>query len=277
MNAKPLVSIIIPTYNSGKTLVKCLESIENQRYADIEVIVVDKHSIDMTREIISKYNSKVFDSDAQLAKARNIGIKEAKGEFVFSVDSDMELSEEIIKDCVTTLQLDVTIGGVIIPERSVGSSFWVGVRDWERSFYTGTEIESARFFRKELVEKVGGYDDDVQFFEDSTLPQKIEKLGYNVKVRISSEILHHEDDFSLLNWLKKKYYYGKTAWKYRRKYKEYGKRQMSVFYRFSLFLKSKRFYSKPLLAMGVLVLKSLEFCSAGLGYFVGKSKMYRDF
>jgi len=49
------------------------------------------------------------------------------------------------------------------------------------------------------------------FFEESTLPQKIEALGFNVRARINAEILHHEDDFSLLKWLKKKYYYGKTA------------------------------------------------------------------
>lgn len=272
MRNEPLVSIIIPTYNSGKTLAKCLESIKNQSYADIEVIVVDKYSADRTKEIISEYCAKIIESDAQLSKARNTGIKEAKGEFVFSVDSDMELSEKIIKDCVTTLQLDETVGGAIIPERSVGDSFWVGVRDWERSFYAGTEVESARFFRKELVERVGGYDEEVLFFEDSTLPQKIEKLGYNVKVHISSEIFHHEGDFSLFNWLKKKYYYGKTARIYRRKYKEYGKRQMSMLYRFGLFFRSKRFYSKPLLAIGVLVLKSLEYCSAGLGYFARQSK-----
>jgi glycosyltransferase involved in cell wall biosynthesis len=272
MRNEPLVSIIIPTYNSGKTLAKCLESIENQSYADIEVIVVDKYSADGTKEITSEYRAKIIESDAKLSKARNIGIKEAKGEFVFSVDSDMELSEEIIKDCVTTLQLDETIGGVIIPERSVGDSFWVRVRDWERSFYAGTEVESARFFRKELVEKVGGYDEAVLFFEDSTLPQKIEKIGYNVKVHISSEIFHHEDDFYLFNWLKKKYYYGKTAQIYRHKYEEYGKRQMSVLYRFGVFFKNKRFYSKPLLAIGVLVLKSLEFCSAGLGYLAGVNK-----
>lgn len=267
-----LVSVIIPTDNSEKTLAKCLESIRNQSYEDIEVIVVDNYSEDRTREITSEYGAKVIESDAKRSKARNIGIKEAKGEFVFSVDSDMELSEEVIKECVKTFQLDKNIGGVIIPERSAGNSFWVGVRDWERSFYAGTEVESARFFRKDLVERVGGFDEDVIFFEDSTLPQKIEKLGYNVKARINGEILHHENNFSLLNWLKKKYYYGKTAQKYKQKYKEYGKKQISLFYRFGIFLKNRRFYSKPLLSFGVLVLKGLEFFVTGLGYLSVKMR-----
>ncbi|MFH7873662.1 MAG: glycosyltransferase, partial [Candidatus Aenigmatarchaeota archaeon] len=48
---KPLVSIIIPTYNSEKTLAKCLESIKNQSYKNIEIIVVDRFSKDKTAEI----------------------------------------------------------------------------------------------------------------------------------------------------------------------------------------------------------------------------------
>lgn len=102
------------------------------------------------------------------------------------------------------------------------------------------------------------------------LPQKIEKLGYNVKARIRAEILHHEENFSLLKWLKKKYYYGKTALKYVKRYEQYGAKQISPLRRFRLFLRDKRFYSEPLLALGVLALKSLEYASAGLGYLVGK-------
>ena len=117
--------------------------------------------------------------------------------------------------------------------------------------------------------KVGGFDEDVVFFEESTLPQKIEKLGYNVRARTKAEILHHEENFSLLKWLKKKYYYGKTAWKYVKRYEQYGSRQISPLRRLRLFLRDKRFYSEPLLALGVLTLKGLECTSAGVGYLVG--------
>ncbi len=74
------------------------------------------------------------------------------------------------------------------------------------------------------------------------LPQKIEKLGYNVRARIKAEILHHEIDFPLFKWLKKKYYYGKTAWKYVKRYEKYGTKQISPLKRFGLFLGDKGFY-----------------------------------
>jgi len=267
---KPLVSVVIPTYNSEKTLPLCLESIRRQTYRSIEIIIVDRYSRDKTVEIAEKYGAKIFQLDAERAKAKNFGLEKARGKYVLFVDSDMELSKDVVKKCVELAESDEKVGGIVIPERSVGDGFWVKIRDFERSFYAGTEVESARFFRRDLALQVGGFDEDVVFFEESTLPQKIEKLGYNVKARVSAYILHHEEDFSLLKWLKKKYYYGKTGWKYIRRYRQYGSRQISPLRRFGLFLKDKRFYSKPLLALGVIALKSLEYIASAMGYIVGR-------
>ena len=265
---KPLVSIIIPTYNSERTIGACLRSVKEQVYPNIEVIVVDKNSNDRTAEIAEKYGAKVFQLDAERVEAKNYGLKKAGGKYVCFIDSDMELSRNVIEECASLMENDGRIGGIIVPERSVGNSFWAEVRDFERSFYAGTEIESARFFRKDLVEKVNGFDEDIIAFEESTLPQKIERLGYNVKQRINAEILHHEENFSLGKWLNKKFYYGKNASKYKEKFGGYANKQMGIFYRSSIFLKNKRFYSKPLLAVGVIVLKILEYFSAGLGFLV---------
>jgi glycosyltransferase involved in cell wall biosynthesis len=272
MDDKPLVSVVIPTFNSERYIGKCLQSVRNQTYDNIEILVVDKNSEDKTVEISKRYGAKVIIGDLDLSASRNRGIREARGRYLLSIDSDMELTLRIIEECLEVVNCDENIGGVIIPEKSVGNSFWVKVRDFERSFYEGTEIESARFFRKDLVEKVDAFDEDIVFFEDSTLPQKIEKLGYNVKARINGEIQHHETNFSLWTWLKKKYYYGKTAQKYKEKHKEYGKKQMSMLYRYGLFFRDRRFYSKPLSALGVIILKTLEFFSAGLGYLGGNER-----
>jgi glycosyltransferase involved in cell wall biosynthesis len=56
-----LVSIIIPTYNSARTLEQCLISIQNQDYTNIEIIVVDNNSSDETKSIATKFTDKVFD------------------------------------------------------------------------------------------------------------------------------------------------------------------------------------------------------------------------
>jgi probable beta-1,3-galactosyltransferase len=57
---KPVVSVIIPTYKSSRTLEKCLESIKNQTYKNIEIIVVDNNSTDNTKEIAKKFTQKVI-------------------------------------------------------------------------------------------------------------------------------------------------------------------------------------------------------------------------
>jgi len=268
--SNPLVSVIIPTYNSESILSKCLESIKNQTYKNIETIIVDNFSNDGTVKIAKKYEVRLFQSKSGMSMARNIGFQKSEkhSKYLLSIDSDMELMPEVIEQCVSLAESNNTnIGAIIIPERTVGNLTIAQIRTFERSFYRDTEVEAARFFRKHLVERVGGYDEDITFCEDRTLPQKIQQLGYNVKARINTEILHHEEHLSFSSHLRKKYQYGKSAGNYLKRYKKYWKKQGSLFYRLSLFLKDRRFYSKPLLAIAVLTLKTMEYISAGLGYF----------
>ena len=272
MKGKPLVSVVVPTFNSERFLERCLRSVREQTYPNVEVIVVDNYSRDKTREIAKKYADRVVLCRAGRSKAKNVGVNLAKGDYVLFIDSDMELSRRVIEECLEAVEKDERVGGVVIPERSVGDSFWVRVRDFERSFYAGTEVESARFFKKDLVMKVGGFDEDIVFFEESTLPQKIAALGFNVKVRIKAEILHHEGDFFIWKWLKKKLHYGRSAIDYKEKYGGYALKQLNALHRLSIFLKNRKFFSKPLLMLGVIILKLLEFFSTGLGYLAGKMK-----
>lgn len=62
MSALPLVSIVIPTFNSSKTLGLCLESVRNQDYDNVEIIVVDNNSSDSTKEIAEKFTPLVFNA-----------------------------------------------------------------------------------------------------------------------------------------------------------------------------------------------------------------------
>jgi glycosyltransferase involved in cell wall biosynthesis len=266
MSALPKVSIVVPTRNSEGSLARCLESIRNQTYNNIELVVTDELSNDRTVEIARRFADCVCVTKAKERGAqKNLGINISTGEFICFIDSDMELTPAVIEECVERITIEEHVGGVIIPERSVGTSFWVAVRDFERSFYSGSVVESARFFTKELVERVGGYDDSVIFFEESVLPQKIERQGYIVTARVMSEILHHEEGFSLWQHLKKRYYYGKTTHEYRNKNPKYYKKQYGLRYRVQLFLKDNRFGRRPLLGISVLLLKALELSFNELG------------
>jgi glycosyltransferase involved in cell wall biosynthesis len=268
----PLVSVIIPTFNSERFLEKCLTSLEDQSYKRLEMIIVDDGSNDSTVEIVRRHDYRVIRNPRRgRTEAKNEGVQRSLGEYLLFVDSDMELARNVIDECVNLAESDQRIGGIVIPERSIGNSFWVKARDFERSFYTESVVESARFFPSDLVKEVGGFEEDLVFFEESTLPYKIQRKGYNVFARVKSPIFHHEEDFSLSLWLRKKFYYGKTLQTYRRRYSDYSKVQIGIWFRLGLFAKDRRrFWSKPELALGVIVLKSLEYLATTSGLVYSK-------
>jgi len=269
---QPLVSVIIPTYNSDRFLEKCLESLRRQTWKNVEVIIADDGSTDKTLEIAEKYGCKMIENPRRgRAEAKNEGMKHSSGGYLLFVDSDMELTSNVITECVELANEDLHIGGIVIPEHSVGGSLWVKVRDFERSFYSGSVIESARFFPAKLAKGVGGFEEGLVFFEESTLPYKIQRGKRSSFPRIEAFILHHEEDFSLERWLMKKFYYGKTAHSYMHKYKEYALVQTSAWYRLALFLKNWRaFLSRPKLAFGAILLKSMEYLATTSGLIYSK-------
>ena len=94
MMSNPFFSIIIPTYNRGKLILKTLESVFSQDYSDYEVIVVDNCSTDNTAERLKPLQDSgkiIFirhDKNYERAVSRNTGIKNANGQFLTFLDSD---------------------------------------------------------------------------------------------------------------------------------------------------------------------------------------------
>ena len=90
----PLISIIVPVYNQEKYLARCLDSILNQTYKNLEVVCIDDKSTDSTAEIINRYkirNPRVVyykNIGKGVSAARNYGIEKAKGKYIGFVDSD---------------------------------------------------------------------------------------------------------------------------------------------------------------------------------------------
>ncbi|OGH08640.1 MAG: hypothetical protein A2152_03170, partial [Candidatus Levybacteria bacterium RBG_16_35_6] len=222
--SKSLVSIIITTKNSSEFLERCLKSIKSQTYKNIELIVVDNNSIDDTKKIALNYTNLVFNKGPERSAQRNFGAFRSKGKYLLFIDSDMELTKNVVTDCVSKIQKHKAL---IIPEKSIGNTFWARCKALERSFYTGISwMEGARFFDKKIFKEFKGYDEKNTGTEDFDLPQKIEEK-YSKKAigRIESLIIHHEGNLSLRDTLKKKYYYGKKIGIYKSKNKNYFNRQ----------------------------------------------------
>lgn len=94
MNNLPCISIIIPAYNAGKDIEKCLQSIISQEYRDFEIIIVNDGSVDNTKDICEKYvklddRIKLISTENRGAgSARNTGIDEARGQYISFIDAD---------------------------------------------------------------------------------------------------------------------------------------------------------------------------------------------
>ncbi len=262
-NKIPAVSIVIPTFNSIKTLQRALNSITKQTYPNIEVIVVDRHSVDGTAEVARAFGAKVIQVNAERAHAKNVGLKLARGKYVLFIDSDMELTPTVVEECVTVAESNPAVASVTIPEVTVGNTIVAKIRRYERQFYQNTYIESPRFYRRNVAIEVGGFDPDVVFYEEATLAYKVEKIGYR-RARIRSYIIHHEDDLTISQLLRKRYYYGKTLPRYVARYRDYANLQLNVAYRLQIFLK-KGFWQQPHMAIALLALKGLEYLTTKLG------------
>ena len=101
-NAKK-VSIVVPVYNSEKTLARCVESIISQTYVKLEIILVDDGSTDTSGAICDKYTeidgrvSVIHKDNGGLVSARKCGIKAATGDYVLNVDSDDWVEPEMVE------------------------------------------------------------------------------------------------------------------------------------------------------------------------------------
>ena len=89
-----MISVIVPVYNVEKYLEECLDSIQDQTYSDIEVILVNDGSTDSSKEICKKYCKQdsrfllINQENQGLSAARNKGVEISTGEYIVFVDSD---------------------------------------------------------------------------------------------------------------------------------------------------------------------------------------------
>lgn len=103
------ISIIVPLYNEEPFLKRCIESLKNQSYRNIEIIIVDDDSQDASREIIETYkkdDSRIFlysQKHSGRYEAKNNGIHKATGEFLMFCDADDLLIHDAVQKCVEVL------------------------------------------------------------------------------------------------------------------------------------------------------------------------------
>ncbi|CUX34408.1 glycosyltransferase family 2 protein [Clostridium sp. C105KSO13] len=116
---RPLISIIIPVFNVKKYLPECLESVVSQTYSNLEIVLVDDGSDDGSETICDDFSSKdnrirvIHKKNGGLSDARNAGVSEARGEWIFFVDADDYIARDACEKLIFTAMntsADIVIG-----------------------------------------------------------------------------------------------------------------------------------------------------------------------
>lgn len=199
----PLVSIIIPCYNYGNLLAITLHSLLNQSYSNWECIVVDDGSKDNTSAVVSEMALKdnryryIYQENRGQAAARNKGLLNARGKYVQFLDADDFLENYKLEKQVLFLEknaeVDIVYGEVRYFKTEQPNEFfldrWLGINNWMPGISGGGEELVEAFvhenimelgcilFKKEVLQEVGQFDEEIQGVEDWDLCVRCALLG----------------------------------------------------------------------------------------------------
>jgi len=219
---KPLISVIIVTYNRNADVIECIESALNSTYKHIEIIVVDNASSDGTvEELERRYGNKVklIKSYRNLyaGGGRNLGAKSALGEYLLFVDSDNTMDSDMIKNMVDVevrnRYMNIGISGPFTyyksdPKRLCWTNNRMNLLTSITLFEGSGQADEGQYDRFELIkvhhipnvfmvpkkifEEVGGIDKDyVMHYEESDLAEKIKKRGFIVALFPQAKVWHN--------------------------------------------------------------------------------------
>lgn len=263
----PLVSIIIPTYNSGKTLNKCLQSISRQTYNNIEIIIIDGGSKDETISIAKIYGAIVVKKKAGMSEATNVGINISRGEYIYRVDSDVILDYDIVEKCIKKCKVEGYDGVAIFWSPDPTISFWAKVRKLEKDCYRENLFpRGARFFKKEVITSIGGFNANLTSGEDYDVYNRLLISSFNMG-QIDSQETHIGEPKSVMDIIKKQYKYGLSIKEFFKTDSINSVSQVSPF-RKELLQNWNKFLKHPILTIGFIFYEIVVYSSTAFGFIV---------
>jgi glycosyltransferase involved in cell wall biosynthesis len=203
------VSVVVPTRDAARTLRACLESVRRQDHPDVELVVVDNHSTDETPLIAARLADRVEAGGPERSAQRNRGVAIATGPWVMWVDADMVLPDDCISTALATSRR-TGADAVALPEVTVGHGFWARCRALERSCYLDDPgLHNPRLLRRDVLERVGGFDESMSGPEDAHLRHLLRSAGVTVALA-PVLVVHDEGRLTLRDVLAKRVYYGRS-------------------------------------------------------------------
>lgn len=175
------VTVIVIAYNEGFYIRECLTGILNQTFKDFELIIIDDCSTDGTAGVIKEIHDDRIRyiknyQNYGIAESRNVGIKHAKGEYIFFTDADCVPTKHWLEEGLKILKEKNCLG---VYGRTFYATAKTTISDKIVEELTGRYYGTNNIgYKKEILEKVGGFDEKFNLaFEDQDLGCRIKKFG----------------------------------------------------------------------------------------------------
>lgn len=227
----PLVSIIVPVYNSSKYLDECINSIISQSFTDFEVLLVDDGSTDNSYEICNNYSSHdtriklYYKGNGGVSSARNFAINKVKGTYITFIDSDDFIKESCLKNMVDNINdnVDLIQSGLIffdnttrhilrseiLPEhnmlsRSIPSECFIIatlplITSPVSKLYRASIIKDNNIFFNESLSYGEDRDFNLRYIQNIRTAKSISDCGYLYRKEISNSLSCDNDYIKLLD------------------------------------------------------------------------------
>lgn len=193
MKNLPKVSVVIPCYNDEVYISETISSVLNQTFKDIEVIIVDDGSNQTTKNVLKTFKDPkvtvLSQDNGGLSNARNNGFKKAKAEYILTIDSDDTMAPTFIEKAVRILDKKESVLAVSCYCNIFENNEDTIIHKHEpkgggvNNFLFDNNSTSFALIRKNIWEKVGGYDESMKNgFEDWEFWIAITKTGGKVEV-----------------------------------------------------------------------------------------------
>ena len=217
------ISVIIPTKNEEENINNCLKSIYAQTLLPSEVFVVDGRSTDKTLEIVQEYPAVLLTENYHTrGGARHVGVQASTSEYVVFTDGDCIASEQWLEKLIQGFTEDtVGVGGGL--ENLSNNTIQQGIANVLDSYLGGANSVQDRvfsedrtvdslsgsnsMFRREDILKVGGYNTELNYNEDTDISNRMKKLG--VLRYIKDALVFHNQDLTLSAFAKRMYQFGR--------------------------------------------------------------------
>lgn len=202
---KPLISVIIPVYNGASYLRKAIESILNQSYPSIEIIVVDDGSTDNSSEILRSFVPEIqyyYQKNAGVGAARNFGVRVAKGDFISFLDQDDRLPDnkfDLLMDEFNRSDALVIMGNTqFVFESQSARKRWPAIPPDGIIFHY---LLGAGLFRKEIFDaaSIGLFIPEIAPSEDTEWFNRLKRSGLAIRKINEITLYYYQHEMNVGN------------------------------------------------------------------------------